>query len=90
MQKTLVKCGFLAFDACIARRHRDALGGARRRSRRAPSRARFDENRHAKLFCITSLNRAVDDLIPIGIARIARLAIRMRIASRDREDGLRA
>lgn len=40
-------------------------------------------------FCITSLNRAVDDLIPIGIARIARLAIRMRIASRDREDRLR-
>ena len=43
-----------------------------------------------KFFWITLLNRAVDDLIAIGIARIARLAIRMRIASRDRGDGLRA
>jgi hypothetical protein len=42
-----------------------------------------------KFFWITSLNRVVDDPTVIGIARIGRKAIRMRIASRDREDDRR-
>jgi hypothetical protein len=39
-----------------------------------------------KFFWITSLNRVVDDPLAIGIARIGRKPIRMRIASRDLED----
>jgi len=39
-----------------------------------------------KFFWITSLNRVVDDPIAIGIARIGRKAIRMRIAPCDRQD----
>ena len=43
-----------------------------------------------KFFWISSLNRTLADRIPIGIARIARKAIRASVASRDREDERRA
>jgi hypothetical protein len=86
MQKTPVKYGFLAFMARTTRRRRDALAGAHKRSRRPPNRVRFDENLCTKFFWMTSLNRTVDDPAAIGIARIGRLAIRMRVASHDHED----
>jgi hypothetical protein len=41
------------------------------------------KNDAEKFFWITSLNRVVDHPIAIGIARIGRKAIRMRIASCD-------
>jgi len=85
MQKTLVKCGFLAFGVRAARCRRDALAGARKRSRRRSNVVDSTKIDPQKFFWITSRNRAVDDPIAIGIARIGRLAIRMCIASRDRE-----
>jgi hypothetical protein len=65
---------------------------AAQESARDERRIPFDSTKTGaqKFFWITSLNRAVDHPFAIGIARIARLAIRMHVASRDREDRLRA
>src|SRR5690349_13190921 len=50
MQETLVKCGLLACAVRETRAHRDALDEARKLTRQPPSRARFGENRHQKIF----------------------------------------
>jgi hypothetical protein len=86
MQKTLVKCGFLACAAHASDAVSIVADRVRARTKSRESMRAATKNRCAKFFSTASLNRPLQQLIAIGIERITHRAIRSSAIKHRRDD----